>query len=115
MVPRHPGPEGSAPEHLQGSVERVTFHSPESGFCVLRVKVRGQYDLVTLVGLPGLPQGVLSLSHALACVLAILGLGDWRDRKRAGASPSLRLRLCVINTVYRIYAKGHAFSLRPAG
>ncbi len=37
-------------ERLQGSVERVTFHSEVSGFCVLRVKVRGQYDLVTVVG-----------------------------------------------------------------
>ena len=32
-------------EHLAGLVERVTFHNPDSGFCVLRVKVRGQRDL----------------------------------------------------------------------
>jgi uncharacterized protein (DUF433 family) len=31
-------------------VEPVTFHNAESGFCVLRVKVRGQRDLVTVVG-----------------------------------------------------------------
>jgi exodeoxyribonuclease V alpha subunit len=31
-------------------VERVTFHSEETGFCVLRVKVRGHRDLVTVVG-----------------------------------------------------------------
>ena len=37
-------------EVLAGLVERVTFHSPETGFCVLRVKVRGQRDLVTVVG-----------------------------------------------------------------
>jgi exodeoxyribonuclease V alpha subunit len=37
-------------ERLSGSVERVTFHSEESGFCVLRVKVRGQRDLVTVIG-----------------------------------------------------------------
>jgi exodeoxyribonuclease V alpha subunit len=37
-------------ERLGGSVERVTFHSEESGFCVLQVKVRGQRDLVTVVG-----------------------------------------------------------------
>jgi exodeoxyribonuclease V alpha subunit len=43
----HPG---ALVERLQGSVERVTFHSEESGFCVLRVKVRGQRDLVTVVG-----------------------------------------------------------------
>lgn len=37
-------------ERLSGSVERVTFHSEESGFCVLKVKVRGQRDLVTVLG-----------------------------------------------------------------
>ena len=37
-------------EVLVGAVERVTFHSLESGFCVLRVKVRGHRDLVTMVG-----------------------------------------------------------------
>lgn len=44
-----PDPD-AATERLQGSVERVTFHSPESGFCVLRIKVRGQRDLVTVIG-----------------------------------------------------------------
>ena len=42
--------QGPHTERLHGSVERVTFHSEESGFCVLRVKVRGQRDLVTVVG-----------------------------------------------------------------
>ena len=37
-------------EHLTGSVERITFHNADSGFCVLRVKVRGQRDLVTITG-----------------------------------------------------------------
>ncbi|MFZ4700879.1 MAG: YrrC family ATP-dependent DNA helicase [Candidatus Methylumidiphilus sp.] len=37
-------------ERLGGLVERVTFHSEESGFCVLRVKVRGQRDLSTVIG-----------------------------------------------------------------
>jgi exodeoxyribonuclease V alpha subunit len=40
----------SATEVLAGLVERVTFHSPESGFCVLRAKARGHRDLVTVVG-----------------------------------------------------------------
>jgi len=31
-------------------VERVTFHNPENGFCVLRVKARGHRDLVTTIG-----------------------------------------------------------------
>ena len=37
-------------EVLSGLVERVTFHNAETGFCVLRVKVRGQRDLATVVG-----------------------------------------------------------------
>lgn len=40
----------STSEVLVGHVERVTFHSQESGFCVLRVKARGHRDLVTTVG-----------------------------------------------------------------
>ena len=37
-------------EPLSGLVERVTFHSPDTGFCVLRVKVRGNRELVTVIG-----------------------------------------------------------------
>lgn len=37
-------------EVLAGSVERVTYHNAENGFCVLRVKARGQRDLVTVIG-----------------------------------------------------------------
>jgi exodeoxyribonuclease V alpha subunit len=35
---------------LQGSIERVTFHSESSGFCVLRVNVKGYRDFVTVIG-----------------------------------------------------------------
>lgn len=42
--------QGPPLERLHGSVERITFHSEESGFCVLRVKVKGQRDLVTIIG-----------------------------------------------------------------
>ncbi len=41
---------GATAEVLAGLVERVTFHSEESGFCVLRVKARGHRDLVTTIG-----------------------------------------------------------------
>ena len=37
-------------EHVSGLIERVTFHSPQTGFAVLQVKVRGHRDLVTVVG-----------------------------------------------------------------
>jgi exodeoxyribonuclease V alpha subunit len=36
-------------EEIADLVERVTFISPESGFAVLRVKVRGQRDLVMVL------------------------------------------------------------------
>ena len=42
-------PEASR-ESLAGLVERVSFHSPETGFCVLRVKARGHRDLVSVIG-----------------------------------------------------------------
>src|SRR5712692_5401076 len=37
-------------EYIQGIVERVTFHSDESGYTVLRFTVPGQRDLVTVIG-----------------------------------------------------------------
>jgi exodeoxyribonuclease V alpha subunit len=37
-------------ETLAGTVERVTFHNPENGFSVLRVRARGQPKLATVVG-----------------------------------------------------------------
>jgi exodeoxyribonuclease V alpha subunit len=61
-------------EVLVGHVERVTFHSDESGFCVLRVKARGHRDLVTTVG------------HA-AMISAgewITATGDWVNDRNHG-------------------------------
>ena len=51
---------GQPIEALAGTVERVTFHNAENGFCVLRVQARGKRDLVTVVG------------HAPA-----IGAGEW--------------------------------------
>lgn len=48
--PAEPTLTATSLEHLAGSVERVTFHSGETGFCVLRVKVRNRTELVTVVG-----------------------------------------------------------------
>src|SRR5207244_9650338 len=50
----------STQEVLAGLVERVTFHSSDNGFCVLRAKARGHRDLVTVIG------------HA-----AIISAGEW--------------------------------------
>ena len=37
-------------ERLSGSVERVTCHSEESGFCVLKTMVKGHQELITVIG-----------------------------------------------------------------
>ena len=49
---RPANPLGPSPnrEVLAGLVERVTFHNPDNGFCILRTKARGHRDLVTVVG-----------------------------------------------------------------
>ena len=40
----------SSTEVLAGLVDRLTFHNPENGFRVLRVKARGQRDSITVLG-----------------------------------------------------------------
>jgi exodeoxyribonuclease V alpha subunit len=37
-------------EQLSGVIERITFHNIDTGYCVLRVRARGQRDVVTVVG-----------------------------------------------------------------
>jgi exodeoxyribonuclease V alpha subunit len=61
-------------ERLSGSIERVTFHSEASGFCVLRVKVKGQRDLVTVVG----SAASVSAGEFIDC------LGSWANDRQHG-------------------------------
>jgi len=42
--------ESQPQDGITGLIERVTFHSEETGFAVLRVKAKGHRDLVTVVG-----------------------------------------------------------------
>jgi exodeoxyribonuclease V alpha subunit len=37
-------------DRVAGLVERVTYHNSDNGFCVLRLRVKGERELVTLVG-----------------------------------------------------------------
>jgi exodeoxyribonuclease V alpha subunit len=37
-------------EYLSGTIERITYHNQDNGFCVLRVKVKGHKDLITVTG-----------------------------------------------------------------
>jgi exodeoxyribonuclease V alpha subunit len=61
-------------EHLQGIVERVTYHAEDSGYTVARLKVPSHADLVTIVGrFPSISAGqTLSVT------------GFWREHPKFG-------------------------------
>ena len=61
-------------EHLQGIVERVTYHAEDSGYTVARLKAPGERDLITIVGrFPDMHAGqTLRLT------------GYWRDHLKYG-------------------------------
>ena len=49
---------GGPDDALSGQVERVTFHNEENGFCVLKVKVQGRKDPLSVLGsLPSVAAG----------------------------------------------------------
>ncbi len=50
MASPAPGSPSAPLDRLSGLVERVTFHNAQNGFCVLRLKVKGERELITLVG-----------------------------------------------------------------
>jgi hypothetical protein len=41
---------GHLPQSRQRLLRPVTYHNPDNGYCVLRVKVRGHRELVTVLG-----------------------------------------------------------------
>lgn len=49
-TPDTPPPESSPLASLEGVVERLTFADPETHYAVLRLKVKGRRELVTVVG-----------------------------------------------------------------
>ena len=67
-------PSESHIERLSGSVERVTYHSGETGFSVLRLKVRGKRELVTVVGTAASP----APGEFMEC------LGSWKNDRTHG-------------------------------
>ncbi len=61
-------------QKLRCVVERITYQNPENGYSVMRVKVKGYADLVTLVGnLLEVPAGSVLLCE-----------GEWKVDKRYG-------------------------------
>lgn len=61
-------------DYLHGIVERVTFYSEESGFCVLRVKAKKHRDLITVVG----ASISVSAGETVEC------FGTWLHHKKHG-------------------------------
>lgn len=62
-------------QKLRCVVERITYQNPENGYSVMKVKVKGYNDLVTLVGnLLEVPAGSVLLCE-----------GDWKVDKRYGS------------------------------
>src|ERR1700719_2798514 len=97
-----PQPGSSTQEVLAGLVERVTYHNSENGFCVLRVKARGNRDMVTVV------------SHAAAIAAGewITDSGEWvNDRTHSQQfnscvhrrRPQLTASLCVVVPLLNVY------------
>ena len=50
-MPSPETPEAPFPDSLSGLIERVTFFNDETGFAVLRVKVKAHRELVTVIGM----------------------------------------------------------------
>ncbi|WP_375409770.1 ATP-dependent RecD-like DNA helicase [uncultured Methylobacterium sp.] len=95
-------------EVLAGTVERVTFHNAETGFCVLKVHVRGRRDLVPVVG------------HAPA-----IGAGEWitatglwfTDRQHGLQFKAETLAVTPptgVEGIERYLASGHMRGIGPA-
>ena len=95
-----------ATEEISGLVERVTFHNDESGFCVLRVKARGQRDETTVIGSllsvtlrapnplhPAMCDG--SISWQKNRLTRSSGTGMWSSRSNGLAAPAC---LTILNT-----------------
>lgn len=78
--------QSTAPqEKLSGAIERLTFHSQESGFCVIRVRVKGRRELVTVVG----AAPAISPGEFVECV------GFWVNDRQHG----LQFKAVTLNVV----------------
>ena len=68
------GHTGNYGDYIEGIVERLTFHSPESGYTIARVKTKEERDLITIVG--SFPQIEAGQTLRLE--------GDWHNHPKYG-------------------------------
>jgi exodeoxyribonuclease V alpha subunit len=77
-------------EKIQGAIERITFHSESTGFCVLRVKVKGHHDLITVIG----SAATVTAGEFVECV------GFWvNDRQHGQQFKTVSLRIVPPSTL----------------
>jgi exodeoxyribonuclease V alpha subunit len=77
-------------EKIQGAIERITFHSESSGFCVLRVKVKGHRDLITVLG----SAATVTAGEFIECV------GYWvNDRQHGQQFKTVSLKIVPPSTL----------------
>jgi hypothetical protein len=77
-------------EHLQGIVERVTYHAEDSGYTIARLKVSGMRDLITIVGrFPDIHAGqTLSLAGSPgASIRSTASNSRWSMHKKRSLRP----------------------------
>ncbi len=72
-------------QKLTGLVERVTFHSEESGYCVIKIKVKGERELATVVG----HTPAVSPGEFVSCS------GDWIYNREYGKTVSICVSQCL--------------------
>ena len=103
-----PGSAGPEIEALAGTIERVTFHSPETGFCVLKVQARGKRDLVPVIG----------HAPAIAAGEWITATGIWHtDRQHGVQFKADNLKVTPptgVEGIEKYLASGHMRGIGPA-
>jgi len=78
---------------LSGQIERVTYSSEESGYCVLQVRIRGRREMATVVGniMNPIPGEIINMK------------GEWSNHPKYGRQFKVSFYQCVIPaTVYGI-------------
>jgi exodeoxyribonuclease V alpha subunit len=103
-----PGSAGPEIEALAGTIERVTFHSPETGFCVLKVQARGKRDLVPVIG----------HAPAIAAGEWITATGIWHTDRQHGVqfkADTLKVTPPTgVEGIEKYLASGHMRGIGPA-
>ncbi|TXM97676.1 ATP-dependent RecD-like DNA helicase, partial [Methylobacterium sp. WL64] len=103
-----PGSAGPEIEALAGTIERVTFHSRETGFCVLKVQARGKRDLVPVIG----------HAPAIAAGEWITATGIWHTDRQHGVqfkADTLKVTPPTgVEGIEKYLASGHMRGIGPA-